>query len=51
MRTKRLPSDWTSAHISAVHKKGEKSDLSNYQPISLTSIVCKIMEGLLENIF
>jgi len=45
MHTKPFPSDWTSANISAVHKKGKKSDLSNFRPISLTSIFCKIMEG------
>jgi hypothetical protein len=44
LRDKQLPNDWTTANISAVHKKGKKSEVSNYRPISLTSIPCKIME-------
>ena len=41
-----LPQDWTSAHIVPVHKKNDKSDPSNYRPISLTSIVIKVLEKL-----
>ena len=41
-----LPQDWTSAHIVPVHKRNDKSDPSNYRPISLTSIVIKVLEKL-----
>ena len=41
-----LPQDWLSAHIVPVHKKNDKSDPSNYRPISLTSIVVKTLERL-----
>ena len=41
-----LPQDWTSAHIVPVHKKNDKSNPSNYRPISLTSIVVKVLEKL-----
>ena len=30
-----------------MHKKGEKEFVSNYRPISLTSIVCKIIESII----
>ena len=34
-----LPSDWVTANVVPVHKKGDKHLSSNYRPISLTSIV------------
>ena len=39
-----LPSDWKIANIVLVHKNGDKSDVENYRPISLTSLVMKVME-------
>lgn len=36
----RLPADWKTDNVSAVYKEGEKSEASNYQPVSLTSVVC-----------
>ena len=41
-----VPSDWSKALITAVFKKENKSDPSNYRPISLTSICCKVMEHI-----
>jgi len=39
-----VPSDWCKALITAVFKKDNKSLPSNYRPISLTSICCKVKE-------
>jgi hypothetical protein len=33
--------------ISAIFKKGNKSQAKNYRPVSLTSVVCKLMEKLI----
>ena len=44
-----LPSEWKLAEVTAVHKKGSKSDRGNYRPISLTSVCCKIMEIFIRN--
>ena len=38
---------WKAATVTALHKKGPKNDASNYRPISLTSIVCKIYEKII----
>ena len=43
-----LPSDWLKANvIGIVYKKGQKCEPSNYRPVSLTSVTCKLMEHYL----
>ena len=45
-----LPGDWKTAHFTPIYKhKGDKNQAVNYRPISLTSIVCKMMESILLN--
>jgi hypothetical protein len=44
-----IPSDWRDARIVPVFKKGEKHLPSNYRPISLTSIVCKVLEHIIHS--
>ncbi|VDI32121.1 Hypothetical predicted protein, partial [Mytilus galloprovincialis] len=41
-----VPSRWKEAQISAIFKKGKKCIAGNYRPVSLTSVVCKVMEKL-----
>lgn len=43
-----VPSEWKSGQISAIFKKGDRKSASNYRPVSLTSIICKIMEKLIK---
>ena len=43
-RTGIIPAEWKTANIVPVHKKGDKSSINNYRPISLTSILSKIFE-------
>ena len=45
--TGKIPTDWTKANVSPVFKKGSKSDPANYRPISLTCILCKVMEHII----
>ena len=44
-----LPNDWKSANVVPVHKKGSKTDVENYRPISLTSIVVKTLERIIRD--
>ncbi len=50
LETGTIPDEWKSARISAIYKnKGSKKIAGNYRPISLTSVVCKILESLIRN--
>ena len=40
------PADWKIANVTPIHKKGDRTDPSNYRPVSLTSQVCKVLESL-----
>jgi hypothetical protein len=39
-----VPSEWKLANVVPVFKKGNKSDISNYRPISLLPVVGKVLE-------
>ena len=43
----KLPSDWKSAKVTPTHKKGKRTDPSNYRPISLTNICSKTLENVI----
>ena len=42
-----VPKDWRTANVTAIFKKGEKYmyKASNYRPVSLTSLCCKIFRN------
>ena len=37
-----VPTSWKSADVIPIFKKGAPDDKSNYRPVSLTSIICKL---------
>jgi len=45
-----VPQAWRDAVVIPVYKnKGNKSEVANYRPISLTPVVCRIMEAIIKS--
>jgi len=44
-----VPNAWKLARVTPIFKKGKPSDVSNYRPISLTSLCCKVMESIIKD--
>jgi len=42
------PDSWKDATIIAIHKRGDRKLASNYCPISLTSIFCRMLESIVK---
>ena len=42
-----VPTSWKKAHIVPIYKKGSRAQASNYRPVSLTSILCKLCEHII----
>ena len=49
LSTGQLPKIWKTANVTAIFKKGDKSQPSNYRPISLTCTLCKILESIIRD--
>ena len=47
--TGQVPKIWKEGIISAIFKKGNRSLPSNYRAITLTSVVCKLLEKIITN--
>ena len=47
LETGELPSQWKEAVITPIFKKGERQNPENYRPVSLTSVICKILERII----
>ena len=44
-----VPSEWKEANITPLFKKGSRKKPENYRPVSLTSVVCKLLETLIRD--
>ena len=42
-----IPADWIHANVTPIYKKGAKNLAENYRSISLTSLVCKLIDSLI----
>ena len=49
MHSGQVPQDWKEANVTPIFKKGSKNNPSNYRPVSLTSIPCKLMESIMKD--
>ena len=49
LRNAEVPGDWLRAVIAVIFKKGKKSLVGNYRPVSLTCILCKVMEKVVRD--
>lgn len=39
-----IPVDWKKANVTSMYKKGDKTNPSNYHPVSLTSVSCHCLK-------
>ena len=44
-----IPSEWKEANVTPLFKKGSRNKPENYRPMSLTSVVCKLLETLIRD--
>ena len=44
-----VPGDWKDANVTPIFKKGSKGSPGNYRPVSLTCVLCKVMESLIRD--
>ena len=49
LNTGKLPSVWKEANVCAIFKKGARNQCTNYRPVSLTSVACKVMESIIRD--
>ncbi len=45
-----LPSDWLVSLVTPIHKKNSKAIPSNYRPVSLTCVACRVMEMIVKEV-
>ena len=44
-----LPWQWRVALVTPIHKKGSRNNPKNYRPISLTSVICRLLESIIKD--
>ena len=44
-----VPFEWKEANIIPLFKKGSRNKSENYRPVSLTLVICKLLERLIKN--
>ena len=47
--TGEVPPDWKLGNVTPIFKKGKKSSVCNYRPVSLTVNLCKVFESILRD--
>ncbi len=49
VKSGKLPSSWKDATVVPIFKKGSRKNPANYRPISLTSVLCKLLESIIRD--
>ena len=49
LQTGIVPSVWKFSNVTPIYKRGDKSDLGNFRPISVVPVVAKLLEKLIAN--
>ena len=44
-----VPLEWKEANIIPLFKKGSRNKSVNYRPVSLTSVICKVLETIIRD--
>ena len=44
-----VPLEWEEANIIPLFKKGSRNESVNYRPVSLTSVICKLLEAIIRD--
>jgi hypothetical protein len=47
--TGEVPLGWKTAKVCPIFKKGTKGDPGNYRPVSLTSVICRLLESIIKD--
>ena len=48
MESRQVPEDWRVANVTPLFNKGPREELGNHRPVSLTSVVGKVLETLIK---
>lgn len=49
IQTGTLPDEWKLANVTPIYKQGSRNNPSNYRPVSLTCICCKLLEHIIHH--
>ena len=49
VESRQVPEAWKNANVTAIFKKGSRTEAANYRPISLTSVASKLLEHIIHS--
>ena len=44
-----IPNEWKESRVLLVHKGGSKKEVSNYRPIAIINVICKLFMMLIRD--